>query len=201
MRKHDDHGFALPITISAPSSSDSSTTIPLSNSSTGVDSLVAKSSHTHDARKGFSLAEVVIVLLVGSVLASITIPQVSDLRVRLSRRGAVDEFVAAHNLARTIAIRSGRTSELRIEPESGTFWVQVDSSLAGTGAMDTIGTVVRLSDLRVSLNSSGLVLCFDGRGIASSFGDCDATQNAVITFTSGAKADTLRRTALGVIPR
>ena len=201
MRKHDERGFALPITIFAPSSSVSSSTIPLCSSSTGHDSMVADSSHTHVAKKGFSLAEVVIVLLVGSVLASITFPQVSDLRVRLSRRGAVDEFVAAHNLARTIAIRSGRTSELRIEPESGTFWVQVDSSLAGSGVMDTIGTVVRLSDSNVSLSSTRSVLCFDGRGIVSSAGDCDAAQDALVIFTRGPEADTIRRTALGVIPR
>ncbi len=150
---------------------------------------------------GFSLAEVLIVLMGISVLASMTIPRVSDLREVLARRGAVNEFVAAHNLAQVVAIRSGRTSELRIEPESGTFWVQVDSSLAGTGAMDTIGTVVHRSDLGVSLSSSRAVLCFDGRGIASSLGDCDTSQDAVVTFTSGTEADTLWRTPLGVIPR
>ena len=100
-----------------------------------------------------------------------------------------------------VAIRSGRTSELRIDPGSGTFWVQVDSSLAGTGAMDTISNVVRLSESNVSLSSASSVLCFDERGMASSLGDCDATQSAVVTFTSGPEVDTLRRTALGLIPR
>ena len=163
--------------------------------------MVADSSQKHDARRGFSLAEVLLVMTTGSVLASMTMNQAVDMRDGLARRGAAAEFVASHNLARAVAIRSGRTSELRIEPESGMFWVQVDSSLAGTGAMDTIGAVVHLSDLNVSVDSDRSVLCFDGRGIASSFGDCDANQNAVVTFNRGLRADTLRRTALGVIPR
>ncbi len=163
--------------------------------------MVVDSLHRHDARKGFSFAEVLIVMTIGSVLASITVPRIVDLREGFARRGAVGEFVAAHNLARMVAIRSGRTSELRIDPGSGTFWVQVDSSLAGTGAMDTISNVVRLSDSNVSLSSTSSVLCFDERGIASSLGDCDATQSAVVTFTSGPEVDTLRRTALGLISR
>ena len=163
--------------------------------------MAADSSRRHDARKGFSIAELLIVMMSGSVLASVTIPPVLDLREGFERRAAVEKFVAVHNLARTVAIRSGRTSELRIEPDSGTFWVQVDSSLAGSGVMDTIGTVVRLSDSNVSLSSTRSVLCFDGRGIVSSAGDCDAAQDALVIFTRGPEADTIRRTALGVIPR
>ncbi len=148
---------------------------------------------------GFSYVELLFTVLAISVLAGITFPPVKALREGLALRGAVDEFVMAHNLARTVAIRSSRVSELHIEPDSGTFWVQVDSSLAGSGAMDTIGIIVRLSDLNVSIGSNRSVLCFDGRGLAYSLGDCDGIQSAVVTFTGGTKADTVRRTAVGLV--
>ena len=153
------------------------------------------------SRGGFTLMEMLIAVVTISATAAIAVPPLAWASEYFVLRGAVDEFRAAHNLARAIAVRSNRVGQLRIEPDSGVFWVQVDTSFAGTGVLDTIGRVVRLSDLKISVTSTRSTLCFDARGIATAMGACDATQSANLIFTRGSEADTLWRSELGMLAR
>ena len=115
-------------------------------------------------------------------------------------RAAVDEFVSAHNKTRMAALRFNRTAQLTIDPTAQEFWVQVDTSLTGTGAMDTVGAVVKLADENVSLAATRSVICFDSRGIATSAGSCQAA-NFQVVFSRGLYADTLTSTATGLMTR
>ena len=153
------------------------------------------------SRSGFTLMEMIVAVVTISATAAIAVPPLAWAREYFVLRGVVDEFRSAHNLARAIAIRSNRVAQLRMEPDSGTFWVQVDTSLAGTGVLDTIGSVVRLSDAKVSFTSTRSTLCFDTRGIATAAGACDSSQSADLVFARGSEADTLWRSELGMLAR
>jgi Tfp pilus assembly protein FimT len=147
------------------------------------------------------LIELLFVVIIVLVITSIAAPQIADLRGGMAARGARDDFLSAHNLAKAMAVRSNRVAQLRIRTDTAMFWVQVDTTLAGSGSMDTIGTVFRLADANVVIQSDRSVLCFDARGIASSVPPCDATQSALVVFTHENDADTVRRTVAGIIPR
>ncbi len=151
-------------------------------------------------RAGFTLLDVILVISVVSVLAGMTFPRIADVRARFAVRGAVTAFMSAHSMARATAIRLGTVAELHIDPTNDRFWVEVDTTVAGSGVMDTIGFVVDLGDQRITLSSTQTVLCFDGRGLASSAGGC-ATSGATIAFNNEPTADTIRTTKLGKILR
>ncbi len=155
---------------------------------------------SRDAR-GFSIIEVIFSVAVLVTLLGMGVSAAGPRLDNLAVRGAADEFRAAHEAARSIAIRTNHVAELRINADSATFWVQVDSTLAGGQTMDTIGMVTRLSDSRVTLASKSSVLCFDSRGIPSSRGSCDGTQSGVVVFTRGSEVDSVSRSLMGVLAR
>ncbi len=128
------------------------------------------------------------------------VPNAVDTWDRLAVRAAFDEFTAAHNKTRMAALRFNRTAELSIDVSAQSFWVQVDTSLAGTGVMDTVGAVVNLADDNVNLKATRSLLCFDSRGIATSVGSCQAA-NVAVLFSRGVHVDTLTSTATGLITR
>ncbi len=155
---------------------------------------------TRMARSGFTLMEVIIVVSFIGLLAGITFPRIADVQTRFAVRGAVTTFMSAHSLARATAIRQGGVAELHIDATNDLLWVEVDTTLNGTGVMDTVGVVIDLGDQRVTLSSTQTVLCFDGRGLASSASGC-ATSGATVSFTSETVTDTIKTTALGKILR
>ena len=151
-------------------------------------------------RAGFTLLDIILVISIVSVLAGITFPRMADVRTRFALRGAVTAFMSAHSMARAEAIRQGGVVELHLDSTNDLFWVEVDTTVAGSGVMDTIGFVIDLADQRIALSSTETVLCFDGRGLASSASGC-ATSGATIAFTSETAADTIQITALGKMRR
>ncbi|GMR14392.1 MAG: hypothetical protein BMS9Abin29_2647 [Gemmatimonadota bacterium] len=154
----------------------------------------------HMKKSGFTLLEVLIVVVVIGLLAGITFPRIGGIQNKFALRGAVNSFMSSHSLARAIAIRQGGVAELHIDPTNDRFWVEVDTSLAGSGVMDTIGLVVDLSESRVTLTSTQTLLCFDGRGLPSSAAGC-ATSGVVVAFNRENEGDTIRMTVLGKILR
>ena len=66
--------------------------------------------------------------------------------------------------------------------------------------MDTVRTVHSVGDGGLTMASNRALLCFDGRGMATSAGVCEAG-NATVTFSSGDRTDTLTTTVLGKVMR
>jgi prepilin-type N-terminal cleavage/methylation domain-containing protein len=151
------------------------------------------------ARRGFTLAELVIVLLVSGATMAIATPPIARAFRKTAAQSAADEFVTTHVLAKSAAIRYGRTAELHIDADNERIWVEVDTSSAG-GIKDTIGIVKDMSRHKVDLSSNRTVLCFDGRGLPTTRGICDLA-DAQLTFTADADYKQLNITALGRILR
>ena len=154
-----------------------------------------------EKHKGFTMVELLVIIVVTMVIVSMAFPAMSSTRRDLAVRGAVDEFRGAHNLARAVAVRSSRVAQLWIDGSAETFWVQTDTSVAGTQVMDTIGGVVELDELNVTVASNRSVLCFDPRGVPTTQGACDGTQSAILIFASAGKADTVARSEVGMLVR
>ena len=151
-------------------------------------------------RRGFTLVELIMVLVLVSVATSIVLPRIGPTWEELAVRRAADQFVSAHQKARTAALRYGRTSELHMA--GGTkFWIQVDTSLNGDGAYDTLGAVVDVSSERVAFASTASLLCFDLRGLVGSGGSCPADGASTLVFQRGNTVDSLATTAAGLLLR
>ncbi len=150
------------------------------------------------AGQGFSVVELLIVLVVGAIVMAIAAPQVARSQRRASVRTAADEFVATHGLARSMAIKYGRLSELHIDNATSRIWVQVDTG--GTAAPDTIGAIRDLAKQKVRVKGTRSMICFDASGGSSSRGSCGSGLG-VYEFASGGYVDTVRVTAGGNVLR
>ena len=152
------------------------------------------------SKSGFTLLDTLIVVSLVGLLAGIVFPRIADVQSRFAVRGATMTFMSNYSLTRAIAIREGRVAELHIDAANDVFWVEVDTTLTGSGTMDTIGVVVDVGAQGVTLSSTQSLLCFDGRGMPSAASGC-ATAGATIAFTYQTEADTIRTTTLGKILR
>ena len=149
---------------------------------------------------GFTLMEVIIVVGFIALLAGVAFPRIADIQSSFAVRGARMAFISNYAMTRSIAIREGGVAELHIDATNDRFWVEVDTTLAGSGVMDTIGSVVDIGAEGVTLSSTQSLLCFDGRGMPSLATGC-ATAGATIAFTYENEADTILTTTLGKILR
>jgi len=149
--------------------------------------------------RGFTLTELIVVLILAGVAMAIVSPSLGRAFRRTGVRAAVDEFASTHSLARAAAVRYGRVAELHIDAGNGRFWVEVDTSTAG-GVKDTVGVVKYVSSHGVSVTSNRTILCFDGRGLPTTRGSCQAA-DATLVFSSGGRTDSVTVSALGRVFR
>ena len=149
-------------------------------------------------RAGFSLAEQLVVVTIVGLLAVIAAPSFSDALHSRAASAASDQFVMAHGLARSTALRYGRVSELHIDPNAARFWIEIDTSGLGQKGMVTHARTLDSNGL--TMTSNRRLLCFDPHGLSSTAGNCESG-DALLIFTSADKVDTVRTTALGKVLR
>jgi len=147
-------------------------------------------------RPGFTLHELLISMLVMLVLMSVATSSVTALRHRMDARSAAYRYVAKHSLARAVAVRMGRTSQLRVDTIGKRIWVELERSPT---QRDTVGIVEYFED-GVKFRSTRTVLCFDARGMAKSGGNCESP-DATVIFSLMGRADTIRTNGIGRIVR
>jgi type II secretion system protein H len=151
------------------------------------------------SKNGFSLIELVYVLLLAGVVAAIGLPRLVKTYPQRAVRTAGDRFVSVHGVAQATAIRHGRLAELHVDAPGARFWVEVDTSYAG-GAKDTVGLMQYVGEGGVAVTSDRALLCFDARGLATDRGPCE-TGNATLTFSFSGTTHTVKTTALGKVIR
>lgn len=149
-------------------------------------------------RAGFSLVELLVVVAIIGLLAMIAAPNFSDALHERAASAASDQFVMAHGLARSTALRYGRVSQLHVDDEAARFWIDVDTSGRGERGLVTYTRSVERDGL--TMTSDRALLCFDPRGLSSTVGACEPG-NATLIFAFADKVDTVRITALGKVLR
>jgi prepilin-type N-terminal cleavage/methylation domain-containing protein len=153
-----------------------------------------------DRRRGFTLLEAIIVMVLFAVIAAMGVPKLSAALRRRTTQTAADQFATAHSLVRATAVRYGRVAQLHIDASTRRFWVDVDTSANGFGQRATIWYGRDLTSPGLVMTSNRSLLCFDARGLPSTNAPCEAA-DAQIIFTALDKADTVTTASLGKILR
>ena len=142
------------------------------------------------SRLGFSLIELVIALLIGSILTSIALSSYGNARGRFAVRGARNTFAALHARARAQAIERGSTVRLMVDAAG-------DSVYLVSGGI-TLENVRFGEELNVDIRSSSgsLRLCMNSRGYADS--DCNSFNTTpTVTFWQNADSASVSILPLG----
>ena len=142
-----------------------------------------------DPRRGFTLIEVVIVLMVGVILASIAMSTFGGAQDRLAVRQARATFASLHARARAQAIERGQMARLWVDTNADSVWIVLDGT--------QIETVRFRDELGVDIQGSmtQLRLCMSPRGFAetscNSFSTTQTLTFAARGYTASADVRTL----------
>ncbi len=110
---------------------------------------------------GFSIIELVVVMMVGSVLTSIAMTSFNGVSGRFATTGARQTFVAMNARARAQAVEYGRTVRLNLDPDADSVWL----SRAGE-VLEVLDFREEFNvDIRTSTNAE-LTVCMNARGFA-----------------------------------
>jgi type II secretion system protein H len=140
------------------------------------------------ARAGFTLVEILIVIVMISVLALVAVPRFADANARRHMESARLRVAAALATARQAAIQKGRTVEFKIENNRVSL-ASNDSTLMSPVPLDT------LYDVRVRDLTGPFTIAFSARGFATNIPD-----GAVIALQrSGVPDDSVVVTKFGMV--
>jgi prepilin-type N-terminal cleavage/methylation domain-containing protein len=115
-------------------------------------------------RRGLTLIEIVIVIVLIGAMAGYAIPRIGDAITKQNVRSARTLFVSMHARARATAIQ--RASRTQLVVSNGQL--RIVSINPVTGAAQTVGNVEDLTQrYGVTVAPSSLTLTFDARGIGT----------------------------------
>lgn len=141
-------------------------------------------------RRGFTLIELVIALLIGSILTSIALSSYGNARGSFAVRGARNTFASLHARARAQAIELGQTVRVLVD-------VAGDSVVLWSDGV-SLETVDFTDELNVDLQSTvgSFRLCMSPRGYADT--DCNTSSTTVtLSFWQNADSASLKILPLG----
>ena len=130
----------------------------------------------NDRRSGFSIIELVVVLMVGSVLTSIAITEFNGVSGRFAVKGARQTLMSMHARGRVQAVEFGQTVKLHVDPGGDSIWLSRDGEV-----LDVLDFGKEFNvDIQTSTDSEVRV-CMNPRGFADT--GCNSfTSPVTITF-------------------
>ena len=142
-------------------------------------------------RSGFSIIELVVVLMVGSVLTSIAISSFNGVSGRFATKGARQTFMAMNARARAQAVEYGRIVRLNLDPDGDSVW------------LSRAGEVLEVVDFREEFNvdirtstDAELSVCMNARGFAD-MGCNNFNSPVTVTFSLASDTASVRVLTLG----
>lgn len=148
------------------------------------------------ARRGFSIAEMLVVMVIAGLVMKMAMPRFAAMRDRMAVRAAKQQIGAYLVTARATAIRRSRASKFKIQ--NNTIWA---TTLKSDGSDSTIALNVPLLSARgVTVTAGGSAadesIAFDSRGMALSLGTA-----RTYVLTRNSSKDSLCISRLGLIAR
>ena len=145
------------------------------------------------ARRGFSIAELLVVLIVSGVVMRIAVPRFAAMRDRMALRSAKQQMAAYLVTTRAAAIRRSTTAVFSVQNSTISAKVTLP-----TGAQSSLGGTVPLVSARgVTVSPGGSstadLISYDSRGMAN------LGNTRVYVLTRNSKKDSICVSRLGLI--
>ena len=142
-------------------------------------------------RSGFTMIELVIVIMVGGILTAIAFRGFSSAQARMAARQARQNFASLHARTRANAIEMGATVQLNVDKDRDSVWVQRGAT--------RVETMRFRDELGVDIQGTGtLRLCMNPRGFAET--SCNSfSSTQTLTFAAGSDTAGLQIRTLGQI--
>lgn len=124
--------------------------------------------HLRTTESGFTLSELLVVLVIAGILATIAIPSFQSLTQSQRAKNASFELFSSLGLARSEAIKRG--ANVTLAPTDAADWGKgwtIAASVAS--ATETIKTQAALKGVNITLGPASIVYAKTGRTTASSF--------------------------------
>ncbi|MBV9110076.1 MAG: GspH/FimT family pseudopilin [Gemmatimonadetes bacterium] len=143
---------------------------------------------------GFTLAELLIVLVIVAIALSMAVPKLNAFLQVNAVQGALNRVATDLNLARVRALTTSRQVRLTVAADGGSYTVVVDPA----GAAPVTYKTVRLTQdfPGVDLTPHSTAITFDSRGMATG-----ANGTTTLTATKQGKSGTLTVSGVGRIYR
>ncbi|MEX2467728.1 MAG: type II secretion system protein [Gemmatimonadota bacterium] len=127
------------------------------------------------SRSGFTIIELIIAILVGSILTTIAMTQISGAQGRIAVKGARTTYASVHARARAHGIEMGENVMLHVESTGDSIWIEHDGDVLEKIHFGDEQNV----DLRITPTGSptSFTLCFSPRGYTDV--NCNTT-NAIL---------------------
>ena len=142
-----------------------------------------------NGRRGFTLLELVVVIMMGAILTGIAYRSMSGVQGRMAARQARQTFASLHARTRANAIEMGTTVQLNVDRDRDSVWVQ-----RGTVRVETMRY---RTEMDVDITGTGtLRLCMNPRGFAET--SCNSfTSTETVVFQAGSDTAGVQIRTLG----
>ncbi|MEX2531158.1 MAG: GspH/FimT family pseudopilin [Gemmatimonadota bacterium] len=148
--------------------------------------------HRPRAPGGFTLLELLIVLVIGGVLGTVSLRSFSQVQGNLGARTAQSTFFTMHAQARAIAVEQGRDVLLVVDPTAGEVRIERESD----NGVIRVRNLADDYDVTVTVSGGSLALCMTARGFADP--RCgNVSDRREVTFTRGGRSRTVAILPLG----
>ena len=150
-------------------------------------------SRTHN-RRGFSLTEVLVVLVIMALVTKMSLPKIAQIREKNAVRSAKLQLASQIATARTAAIRRSQPSKFQYDATAQRWY----TTAGPTGTETVVTGSVRLASLQVVVSpaSSSDGIDFDSRGLPTNL-----TGRKVYRFTRNNVTDSICVSRVGQISR
>lgn len=147
-------------------------------------------------RGGFTLLEVIIVLMIVAMVAGIVAPAVSGAQKRLSVDNSRNAAISLSARARALAANRGTTAVLEFDSDNDLAWVRMEDDTLSDGRIDFA------SEYGTDLDFDGNILkiCYSSKGYAL-FSCSSAGLPTTLTFSFGSNSGSVIVRPLGQIER
>jgi type IV fimbrial biogenesis protein FimT len=148
-------------------------------------------------RRGFTVVELLIVMLVLALIAGVAAPAITGAQKRMGLTNAANGVAFLGARARAYATNRGAVTLLEIDPDTDQGWVRFGSDTLVGGFVDFMAEYD--TDVDVSDGEGRLQICFSPRGYAQQ-GCRDVPRLPVyIVLTRGGRVDSVEIKALGMV--